>query len=645
MLKKKLFIILSIFIFNTQFFIPVFSKDIPVIVIAPSKKPQSISTVGSSVIVLDEKFFEQTNDYFLGDVLSSNSTSVNFFQSGGHGTASAIQLRGLPKRYSTVYIDGVKMSDPSSVSGDFDFNHILTNQISRVEILKGSQSSVYGSGAIGGTINITTKKGTKNQKGDFFYNTGSHGTNNISFSRSGENQSSNYLVSFERFQTDGISQMRHNNEKDAYRNNSFLGKFDNRINDYLEFEGTVRLQDTYLQYDKVIDTATATHSEEENGRHYLMSGALIYKENDKFTNKISLTSSYIKRSYGAAAGSGNLIKDNYYGERYSYVYTGNYNFDLDNSLIFGVEREDDHIGYNKDLSGIKRESYYTTSSFYDYQKRLSNNLYATLGSRFDNNSVAGDEESHRATLAYLFDDKKTKIKSSFGTGFRYPSLYEMYYVYAANANSLPYVKAEKSKSFDIGLERTFDNFNYDLTYFNTSYDNVLEGWKTGNSSGANYTTQNMPGTVKSQGIELITNYIFNPNLKFGLNYTYTNTYDGAEQDDPDKSSSILSSQMVRVPRHLINLNTRFNFPNFKNLNMVINTKWSEDTRDYGNGNRTYNDERIESYFVNDININYQLFNDYNLFLNISNIFDEKYETAKDYSQMDRSLNFGLKRLY
>ena len=643
MQKKYFFVTILIFCLSFPSFVT--GQDIPVIVIAPSKKPQSISTVGSSVVVLDEKFFEKTNDLFLGDVLSNNSTSINFFQSGGHGTASAIQLRGLPKRYSTVYIDGVKMSDPSSVSGDFDFNHILTNQISRVEILKGSQSSVYGSGAIGGTINITTKKGTKNQKGDFFYNTGSHGTNNISISKSGEKLNTNYLVSFEKFQTDGISAMTHNEEKDAYRNNSFLGKFDNQLNDYLEIEGSVRLRDTYLQYDKVIDTATATHNEEENGRHYLASGALTYKPNKKFSNKLSLTSSYTKRSYGAAAGSGNVIKDNYYGERYSYGYTGNYNFNLDNSLIFGVEREEDQIGYNKDLTGIKRESYYTTSSFFDYQKRIANNLFATYGTRFDDNSVAGDEESHRATLAYLFDDKKTKIKSSFGTGFRYPSLYEMYYVYAANSNSLPFVKAERSKSFDIGFEKNFDNFMYDLTYFNSSYDNVLEGWKTGNSSGVNYTTQNMPGTVKSEGIELISNLKYNSNLSFGLNYTYTNTYDGAEQDDPDKSSSILSSQMVRVPRHLVNLNTQFNFPNNENLAISLNTKWSEDTREYGNGNRTYNDERNESYLVNDLSLNYKLFNSYNLFFNINNIFDEKYETVKDYSQMDRSFNFGLKRLY
>ncbi len=150
----RLFLILY-FIFFTNY---VFSKEIPVIVITASKKPQSLSTIGTSVTVLDEKFFNNTSEYFLGDALATTSPSANFFQSGGHGTASAIQLRGMPKRYSTVYIDGVKMSDPSSVSNDFDFNNILTSQVSRVEILKGNQSSIYGSGAIGGTIHITTKK-------------------------------------------------------------------------------------------------------------------------------------------------------------------------------------------------------------------------------------------------------------------------------------------------------------------------------------------------------------------------------------------------------------------------------------------------------------------------------------------------------
>ena len=105
------------------------------------------------------------------------------FQSGGPGTTMGIQLRGLEKRYSSVYIDGVKMSDPSSVSGDFDFNHILVNQIDRVEILKGNQSSIYGSGAIGGTINITTKKFNDEEVQSFNLSNGSNSTRKISLQK------------------------------------------------------------------------------------------------------------------------------------------------------------------------------------------------------------------------------------------------------------------------------------------------------------------------------------------------------------------------------------------------------------------------------------------------------------------------------
>ena len=138
-------------------------------------------------------------------VLKGNSNSVNFFQNGGSGQTSAIQLRGMPKRYSTVYIDGVKMSDPSSVSNDYDFNHILTSQISRVEILKGNQSSLYGSGAVGGTINITTKNGEPGLQKNIQYNNASHGTHNLSLGISGADEVNNFFIGKNIF-----SKFRHN---------------------------------------------------------------------------------------------------------------------------------------------------------------------------------------------------------------------------------------------------------------------------------------------------------------------------------------------------------------------------------------------------------------------------------------------------
>jgi len=163
-------------------------------------------------MVYDQEYLDNNEDFFLGDILSDGS-SINFNQSGGAGTISGIQLRGLPKAYSTVYIDGVKMSDNSTPKNDYYFDDILSGQISRVEILKGNQSSVYGSGAMGGTINITTKRGQPGFQKDFFYNTGSHGTQNLGFSLGGANDDRDFYIGLERYQTDGISQMSHNDEK------------------------------------------------------------------------------------------------------------------------------------------------------------------------------------------------------------------------------------------------------------------------------------------------------------------------------------------------------------------------------------------------------------------------------------------------
>ena len=655
--------ILTIFIIFS--IINVHSDEIPIITItAPSKKPQSISTVGTSVTILDEKFLSNSTEHFLGDVLSTTLTSANFFQSGGHGTASAIQLRGMPKRYSTVYIDGVKMSDPSSVSGDFDFNNILTSQVSRVEILKGNQSSIYGSGAIGGTIHVFTKQGKSGSSKDIQYIAGSHDTHNISASLSGGNNNSKYYLGIQRFQTDGISQMTHNDEKDRYRNNGLIASYSKKFSDKFELKSNVRFAETYLQYDAACVSnlfgcsPNYDHSEEADGLEGSYNINLIHKPLKKFSNKFTLANTYIKRVYASAPNSKNTMQDNYYGDRYALLYQGNYNFNLDNSIVFGLEREDDQMGYNKNMSGRIDSNAYVESKYFDYQSRLTKNIYATFGARFDEHSLAGggsNEDSHRATLAYVFDDKKTKLKSSYGTGYRFPSLYEMLYVWntANNGGSktaLPYVSAENSRSFDFGIEKNINsNFFIDLSYFNIQYEDALEGWSGNTAAGSGSTTQNSISTTKSQGLELFSNYKFNNMINFVFNYTYTQTYDGAEQDNPNNSN--INSQMVRVPRNIINLSTNVKIPSYKNLGLTLRTKWSDKARDYGNGNANRNgsqsfaDAELDSYLVNDLSINYKLSNNYDLYFDIINITDKKYQTALDYTQMDRSFNFGLKRRF
>ena len=120
----RIFYILIIYlVFNFSY---LFSKDIPVIVISPGKTLQSKSIVGSNVEVINSKNISDSNQFFIGDVLDNNLNGINYFQSGGYGTISGIQLRGQPKRYTTVYIDGVKVSDPSTPSNDYYFNNLTS---------------------------------------------------------------------------------------------------------------------------------------------------------------------------------------------------------------------------------------------------------------------------------------------------------------------------------------------------------------------------------------------------------------------------------------------------------------------------------------------------------------------------------------
>ena len=194
----------------------------------------------------------------------------------------------------------------------------------------------------------------------------------------------------------------------------------------------------YTQYDTLASPdVPSVHSDEQHQQEYSGSAALIFKPNDKFTNRIIYSKYDIDRVYNKYDDG----QDGYYGYRNALTYSGNYNIDLDSSIIFGVDTEFDQLENQKSLSAnFQKECFQTDSVYFDYQKRFSNNIFATFGSRFDDNSVAGTEEAHRASLAYLFDDKSTKIKSSYGTGFRFPSLYELNFLNSYN-NS---IKAERN---------------------------------------------------------------------------------------------------------------------------------------------------------------------------------------------------------
>ncbi len=637
-------VLLFIILFSSS----VFSKDIPVIVITAGKTPQSKSTVGSDVEVIDNKTLRNSNEFFIGDILDSNLNGMNYFQSGGYGTVSGIQLRGQPKRYTTVYIDGVKVSDPSTPSNDYYFNNLMSGSFDRIEVLKGAQSSLYGSGALAGTVQLFSKKGREGHNQDVNVSTGSFNTQKIDLSFDGKYDNYDYFVGFTNFSTDGESAMRDNDENDGYRSDSLTMNYGYNFNENFRVENYLYYNDSLLEYDSV--TFSQDDIEATDDQQATYTGRLI-NTNGNFKNTISYNNTYILRNT-----TGN-DKKNYYGYRDALNFLSEYNFDLDNRIIIGFDNEFD----NAELYNYYTDSKYAESDeaiysqYFDLQLRPREDTYTTFGLRRDDHTTTGDYYTGRATVAYKFDNN-TKLRSNLGTSVRFPSLNSLHH--GNNLIIKENLKAETGKSIDVGIDKIFpkNNINLSATAFFLEYKNDIKGWKSHSggmgekyySGGGLYALDNTNSKTESYGLEFQTNWKPNDNYALGLGYTRTESYDGTTCDDPDAtggpgSSACIDDMTVRVPKDQINLiGTKiFN----EELSQTLKVKYVGERRDLGNIKNNFQDVILSNYLVADLIFNYKLFDDYNLNISAKNILDKRYSEAYEYKAPGRSLNFMLKKSY
>ena len=643
-----------------------FAKDIPVIVIAPGKNIQSKSTVGTNVTVISGDTIRSSSDNFLGNIIDGNSTSTNTFQMGGHGTNMGIQLRGLEKRYSTVYIDGVKMSDPATPDNSFYFQHIMKDSIERVEILKGNQSTLYGSNAIGGTKHIFTKKGKEGHRSTTKVSAGSNKTTNAYYSVDGANDKIDYYLGLNRFLTSGISARNDDGESDQYRNKSLTANFGYTFNENLKIENSLRVRNTDLKYDAVAPSSTDLNdrSDDITGNYSLR----IIQDAGKNNNTLS----YNKlQSVRKTTETGNT-KQNYFGYRDAVNWTGTYNFDLDNRIVYGAEGEFDAAKYLGDYApsqkGWKKSQFdkYTdesiVSQFFDYQFRPLEKLYTTFGLRSDKHSTVGRKTSGRTTLAYRLDNIST-IRSSWGTGVRFPALYDIHYG-TGNTNTsgggsysgdgynnvtADDLKSERANSFDVGYETYLENLglDFDVNYFNIEIKNPLNGdmrnnWKVNNTNGVN----------TSKGIELGLGY--SPDDKkyaIDFGYTFTDSYDSNTCDSQIVGSNrgcglegdALGTAKVRVPKNAFS--SSISHKTYPGVTNTLGLKFMGERRDFGNNANGFADVVLEDYMTLDFTTNYRCFNTYDLTFRAGNIFNDVYEEAHMYSTQGRTFNIGLNRVY
>jgi vitamin B12 transporter len=656
---NKIFIFFLIFLTLISFN-KIFAKDIPTIVISAGKTPQSLSTVGTNVTVISGDTIRNSSENFLGNIIDGSTSGTNLFQMGGDGTNMGIQLRGLEKRYSTVYVNGVKMSDPSTPDNSFYFQHIMKDSIDRVEILKGNQSSLYGANAIGGTIHIFTKKGKEGHRSNVSLKGGSNNAKSAYYSVDGANDKIDYYLGLNRFLTSGISARNDDGESDQYRNESLNGSFGYTFNESLRIENSLGYTNTDLKYDAVskFSSDIIDRSDDILANYSLR----VLHDGDKTNNILSYSKLYSERDTTETDGK----KQGYFGFRDAINYTGTYNFSLDNRLVYGTEAEFEEarmdVGYFLPASPYtqlyfdRRADEHIFSQFFDYQFRPLEKLYATFGLRSDDHSATGRQASGRTTLAYQLDSVST-IRSSLGSGVRFPALYDLHFASGNTASSGggsasgdgykgltgKDIGHERGNSFDVGYQTYLNklDLNTNITYFYLEQKNGLTS-----DSRNNFKINKTNGVNTSKGIELGLDW--KPEgKKYGVDfdYTYTKSYDNntCKAGGCHRNTSKLGTAKVQVPQNAFSSKIIHN--TLPGLTNSVQIKFVDEVRSFGDSNNSFKDVILEDYTTINLRSNYRLYDTYDLSFDAKNIFDDNYEQVHGYSSVGRSFNLGIKRVY
>ena len=414
------------------------------LVITPTRTPTPIKRVGSSVTVITEKDIEKSHKDTVADLLR-NVPGIEIAQSGGQGQISRIFLRGTESNHTLVLIDGVEVNDPSSPDTAFDFAHLTTDNIERIEILRGPQGTLYGSEAIGGVINITTKKGKGLPGATAFVETGSFRHVKAGVGSSGEFGRFNYSAQVSRTNREGFTAVDERlgaSEEDGYENTSFSSRVGATLTDTVSAHAAMRYADAEAEYDDGFPLQDANNigkSQEFSGR----GGVDVSLFEGRWKQEFSASYSNIERK------NVDGFPRRSEGDRTKLDWLNHVALSPSQLVTLGMETEETTYK-NRDNFSNAKASVRNNAVFVQDQLTLGEAFSTALGLRWDDHEEMGDEVTFRVAPSYLFAESGTRLKGSYGTGFKAPSLFELYDSFYGNRN----LKPESSRGVDVGVEQS-----------------------------------------------------------------------------------------------------------------------------------------------------------------------------------------------
>ncbi len=627
------------------------------IVVSATKTEEKRKDIANSVIVKDETDIKESAAQSVGELLA-NEPGIDWQTYGNYGGATQeIHIRGMRGNASQVFINGVNVASPSF--GRADVGRIALNNIERIEVVKGSGSLLYGSGAMGGTVNIITKRPSRDIM-------------NLKFG-AGYGSQDTYRLSAEQgmFVTDdfGYYLTAGRTETDGFRDNSFLRKTDASLKLVLDksdlFDISLYGDYIYRRYGMPgVEPPSGTQAYYINGKKFYNdeSAALLDHSEDKDGhmvlevkgNPLKWVDYNIKGYY--------TDMDNYNYERYAYNGSGlenwitnriagiDGNIDLHPfegvNLLLGGEYKDfnwDNKSFDLNTAGARTlktsndAHMFTQGVFTEAQYRPSKYLKAIAGVRHENHSVFGSENLPLFGLV-INPLETTALKINHGRHFLAPTFNDLFWPAGLYAKGNPDLKPEIGWHTDIGLEQSLinDKIFITLAYFHWNVDDKIE-WQP-DSQGV-WIPINLE-KYKADGVEAGVTIGPFCNMTVGLNYTYTDSEEKTRaytrQDygsppffTPDFRYDIVNRRATNTPEHQFkgDLTYKTDF----GLTAKATVRYVGDKVMYNPETTVYPDTKtvkyaLDSYWTADLKVEQRLYKHWIIALSGNNLFDEDYDT-------------------
>lgn len=577
----------------------VFSEAAPLLAAgnSVSLKPLSVtrtktSDTPSPITVITEKEIKE-KQYTQVLNLLREEVGMEVVQSGPLGTATSVFMRGAGSSSTLVLVDGVQVN--GNTTGAFSFSDITIDNIEKIEILRGPQSTLWGSDAVGGVINIITKRGQGKPTHSISFEGGSFGTFKESLNSSGDLDFMDYSFSVSRTDSDGFSaanENRGNTENDGYENTTvstrlgrkFLG--DGRV----DFIG--RFTRSFVDFDN-FGFVDGTRFSKTNS--FYLALPIQKSMTKRWDLKVNPTLAY---DFLTSFNPGSTSRESHILNRTHGVDVQN-NVEINKffSTTFGYEYESRN-GVNE--GSALRDTIINNGFYVETQCQCGERLLLTAGFRHDINSVFEDPTTYKFSGAYRFQKTGTRVRGAYATGFRAPTLNELFF---PNFGT-PTLKPEESKSWEVGLDQNLvgDKVIIAVTYFETDFENLIETVDLGVFV---FRAQNVAkATVK--GVETSISIVLPQNFRASTSYTWLK----ARDDDGEP--------LQRRAEH--NFSVNLNHTWREKLNSLVGVRVRSDTRSNSTGTR------ITSAFTTvRAALSYQVNKNLKLTARGENLFDENYE--------------------